>query len=100
MRHFLTVIACCFVVVQADDALFAGQPRDRSFDNDWRFLQGDIPGAEAPAFDDSSWRKLDLPHDWSIEDLPVLPTAAPELKTDKEGSPAAENQAARIGPLR
>jgi beta-galactosidase len=23
-----------------------------------------------PEFDDSSWRTLDLPHDWSIEDLP------------------------------
>ena len=27
-------------------------------------------GAEALKFDDSGWRKVDLPHDWSIEDLP------------------------------
>ncbi|GAB3933795.1 glycoside hydrolase family 2 TIM barrel-domain containing protein [Larkinella terrae] len=26
--------------------------------------------AESHAFNDASWRKLDLPHDWSIEDLP------------------------------
>jgi hypothetical protein len=24
-----------------------------------------------PSFDDSSWRSLDVPHDWSIEDLPA-----------------------------
>ncbi|MBL9213862.1 MAG: DUF4982 domain-containing protein [Opitutaceae bacterium] len=42
------------------------------FDADWRFHLGDAPGAEAPGWDDSGWRKLDLPHDWSIE----LPPAA------------------------
>lgn len=38
-----------------------------SLDPDWRFFQGEATGAEAPAFDDSTWRKLDIPHDWSIE---------------------------------
>jgi beta-galactosidase len=47
----------------------AAHGRDQSFDADWRFLRGDATGAEAPAFDDSQWRKLDVPHDWSIEDL-------------------------------
>ncbi|MCA1838389.1 MAG: beta galactosidase jelly roll domain-containing protein, partial [Actinobacteria bacterium] len=40
------------------------------FDRDWRFHQGGAQGAEAMDFDDSGWRRLDLPHDWSIEDLP------------------------------
>jgi beta-galactosidase len=56
------------------------EARDRAFDSDWRFLRADAPGAEAPGFDDSAWRALDLPHDWSIEDLPPLPEArTPEL---------------------
>ena len=38
-----------------------------SFDSDWRFFKGDAPGAERPNFDDEAWRKLDVPHDWSIE---------------------------------
>jgi beta-galactosidase len=37
------------------------------FDFGWRFHLGDVKGAEAAAFNDSSWRPLDLPHDWSIE---------------------------------
>ena len=45
------------------------------FDADWRFQRGGAQGAEAPYFDDSGWRRLDLPHDWSIEDLPG--TASP-----------------------
>jgi beta-galactosidase len=36
----------------------------------WRFSRGHAEGAEQPGFDDSRWRRLDLPHDWSIEDLP------------------------------
>ena len=39
----------------------------QTFDRDWRFHLGDVPGAEQPAFDDSKWRRLDVPHDWSIE---------------------------------
>lgn len=38
-----------------------------SFDTDWRFYKGDVAGAEGREFDDGSWRKLDVPHDWSIE---------------------------------
>ncbi|MGI4020871.1 MAG: glycoside hydrolase family 2 TIM barrel-domain containing protein [Janthinobacterium lividum] len=38
-----------------------------SFDNDWRFLKSDVTGAEKSSFDDSKWRKLNVPHDWSIE---------------------------------
>jgi beta-galactosidase len=40
------------------------------FDADWRFHRGGAQGAEIPEFDDSKWRNVDLPHDWSIEDLP------------------------------
>jgi len=45
--------------------------RDQNFDSGWKFQLGDAPGAETAAFDDSQWRQLDLPHDWSIEDLPA-----------------------------
>ncbi len=44
--------------------------RAQAFDKGWRFLRGDAMGAEAPGFDDSRWRMLDLPHDWSVEELP------------------------------
>jgi beta-galactosidase len=37
------------------------------FTTDWRFFKGEAAGAEAPEFNDSAWRALDLPHDWAIE---------------------------------
>jgi beta-galactosidase len=36
-------------------------------DNNWKFIQSDVNGAENPKFDDTKWRTLNLPHDWSIE---------------------------------
>ncbi|TFG41211.1 MAG: glycoside hydrolase family 2, partial [Bacteroidia bacterium] len=44
--------------------------RTVSFDEGWRFIKDSLPGAENPDFNDSNWRILDVPHDWSIEDLP------------------------------
>ncbi len=47
------------------------QPRvKKSFDNDWRFMLGDDQQAKNPGYDDSDWRMIDIPHDWSVE-LPV-----------------------------
>ena len=49
------------------ETLQIGAARRISLDRDWRFLKGDAPGAEQPAFDDSKWRTVRLPHDWAIE---------------------------------
>ena len=46
----------------------AANPREIiPLDAGWRFYLGDEAAAKNPAFDDSGWRQLDLPHDWSIE---------------------------------
>ncbi|MGD1032483.1 MAG: sugar-binding domain-containing protein, partial [Opitutaceae bacterium] len=33
----------------------------------WRFSMSASPIAMQPGFDDSGWRRVDVPHDWSIE---------------------------------
>jgi beta-galactosidase len=48
----------------------SAQDRIMLFDEDWRFHRGAAQGAENPIFNDATWRKLNLPHDWSIEDIP------------------------------
>lgn len=42
-------------------------PDRLNFDAGWTFLSGDDSLAFHPDYDDSAWRKLNLPHDWSIE---------------------------------
>ena len=59
----------------------AGGTRTTDFGPDWKFVlvnpdgitdpTGAYANAQAPGFDDSSWRTLDVPHDWSIELTPV-----------------------------
>jgi len=62
-RFCLTLLGFLIAVSSA-----GAEPRStRSFDAGWRFFKGDASGAETVAFDDSKWRPLDVPHDWSIE---------------------------------
>ena len=65
---FLTSFLCSLTLVFASVSASAESPRYRSnFDAAWSFTLGDPEGAEKPGFDSSEWRKLDVPHDWSVE---------------------------------
>jgi beta-galactosidase len=44
-----------------------GMERKQLFDYDWKFFLGEVSEAKSNNFNDENWRKLDLPHDWSIE---------------------------------
>jgi len=41
--------------------------RGTSFNDGWKFYLGDPSGAQQNTFDDTSWRSLSVPHDWSAE---------------------------------
>lgn len=41
--------------------------RVHDFDANWKFYLGDAEGAEQTNFDDSSWKTVSVPHDYSIE---------------------------------
>jgi beta-galactosidase len=82
----LPLAAACLTssLAAAPPAVPPGVARDVPFDDNWRFHRGDAPGAERKDFDDSSWRALDLPHDWSIEDLPAGDPSKRSGPFDKE----------------
>ena len=88
-RVALLWFALWLLAVTADAADVA---RERNFDARWRFLRADAPGAEQPGFNDSTWRVLDVPHDWSIEDLPANGSANrigpfdPDLSAGKDAT--------------
>ena len=62
--------ALCFALLFAGASSAHAQRQRLSMDPGWRFTLGDPQGAEATKFDDHQWRKVDLPHDWSIEGTP------------------------------
>jgi len=39
-----------------------------NFNPDWKFIKQDVPGAEAPGFDDSQWTTVSLPHTYNDVD--------------------------------
>ena len=58
-----TVVVLCTVMMG-----LTVQARDRQcFDKDWRFILGDSAQMSKVEYNDSWWRKLDVPHDWAIE---------------------------------
>jgi len=70
-----------FIILAFYSFTLAGKEvRDvQPFNQNWRFTLADsVLNASSPVFNDNSWRKLNLPHDWSIEsdfskDFPATP---------------------------
>lgn len=60
----ISVISC------STDSISFIANRDRIFNADWRFVRDSLTGAELSGYDDSRWLVVDLPHDYSIMDLP------------------------------
>lgn len=60
-------LAMLLLAALSTKASFSQEMRQLTdFDQGWRFHLGDIPG-ENVKLDDSGWRQLSLPHDWSVE---------------------------------
>jgi len=72
LSAFLGLLASFFLCLNScsNQPVNITNARTISFDEDWHFLKDTLSGAENPEFNDSGWRVLDVPHDWSIEDLP------------------------------
>jgi beta-galactosidase len=74
-RNAIFFISLIFVTISILSSSFSGNKmepvteRDLLFNNNWRFLRDSIAGAEQPAYDDSKWLVIDLPHDYSIMNL-------------------------------
>lgn len=71
LNQGITVLVL-FALVLGCTGKKAGTDRDRYFNEDWKFIRDSLPGnnPQNPAFDDSQWMLVDLPHDWSITSLP------------------------------
>jgi beta-galactosidase len=66
-----TLIVCLAILSSFVSVSFADSTQEsrktENFNKSWKFNLGDVPEGQAVSLDDSQWRTLDLPHDWSIE---------------------------------
>lgn len=100
----ITAGTACFL---AACAVTARPPGAVPFNEGWRFRLGDVADGQNPALDDSGWRTLDLPHDWSIEGLsgsgpedeaiPEIRAAAGEWKFNRGDDPSWKNPGLKDG---
>jgi beta-galactosidase len=71
MKGILLIFSLLISVgMYAQKNSLAAKARTISFDDNWLFKKDSTINASTANYNDANWRKLDLPHDWSIEDLP------------------------------
>ncbi len=69
MRHFLIISLVPLVCAASATWVFAQQPRAKlNFNPGWKVLVGDLPGAQEPGFDDSTWKSVTTPYAWNEDD--------------------------------
>lgn len=59
----------CFLLCHI--TFVSASERKVNMNENWKFYRGCIANAEQPSFNDAQWRVLDLPHDWSMDPVPV-----------------------------
>ena len=67
-----SAVICCLPINTKAQTSFG---KSELINDGWHFMLADMPDAPKPEFDDSKWRKLNLPHDWSVE-APLSPSLA------------------------
>jgi beta-galactosidase len=65
--RFRYLYTLCLTLFTAGFASAQSVRKTASFNNNWKFFLGDDTAANTVKYNDSHWRKLDIPHDWSIE---------------------------------
>jgi beta-galactosidase len=69
--------------------------RVENLDFGWKFHLGDIAGGERMNIDDSSWRTVDVPHDFQIEQPWVKPVTGENVNGKDEASNVVSRLSAR-----
>ena len=66
MKRLLTLLVAIIILMGCHEQT-SNSRLVEDFNFDWCFMLGDKPQYATPEYNDSNWRQLHLPHDWSIE---------------------------------
>jgi hypothetical protein len=72
-KHLLLGLLLAGYLTTLTGQVSFGEPR--LFNDNWTFQKGDVTEASKPTYDDNRWRRVQLPHDWSVEG-PLSPDLA------------------------
>lgn len=68
MINLMKYAGCLPIALTLALAALPAGAAERRLTADWRFMAGELAGAEQLDFNDAAWRKVAVPHDWSIMD--------------------------------
>ena len=69
------------ILITLAPAVHAASPRTiQPLNQDWHFSQSDPANAQSPSFNDTTWKTVTVPHDWSIAG-----PAQPDAQSKKQG---------------
>ena len=63
IRTMSSILLCLLL----GTAVYGQTRRTENIDKGWKFHLGEAENAQERGYDDTGWRTLDVPHDWSIE---------------------------------
>ncbi|MBI9072102.1 MAG: DUF4982 domain-containing protein [Melioribacteraceae bacterium] len=64
---WIPVISLCFLFFVGCSISVESKRSELLFTKNWKFNLGNVVDGQKKGLEDSDWRELDLPHDWSIE---------------------------------
>ena len=59
-------LTVALLLLTVPSSAYAGR-RETVLREGWRFHLGEVPGAEETVFDDASWERVRVPHDWAVK---------------------------------
>lgn len=65
MKTIVAILSFLLFISTINAQVSFGEPQ--LLNNGWKFAKGNPENASAVDFDDTRWRSVDLPHDWSVE---------------------------------
>jgi beta-galactosidase len=66
----LSILICFLFSTFITKTIAETSKRDRLFNIGWKFIRDSVRNAEQKEYDDSKWMEVDLPHDYSMMNLP------------------------------
>lgn len=94
-KKIYVVALCCMIVCYTR----AQVRSELVLEEGWRFVKGDVTGAERMDFDDSKWAAVRVPHDWAITEPFDKEIDKQEIAITQNGETIPTEKTGRTGAL-
>ncbi|MGM0620050.1 MAG: DUF4982 domain-containing protein [Bacteroidota bacterium] len=96
-KNFLTILSLLFVTISFSQN---STPRTViSLEDNWKFINEDVDGAENPELNTGNWETVSVPHDWAIKGPFDKEIDAQKVRVEQDMEEEARLRTGRTGAL-